>query len=906
MPAVSRRHRTKPTFYETIKNPGKKMINLKDKLSHLKFRQACKLLGPKGEQLIRSGGKYDIDIYEQVVLQRDLFQLDLGEARVSIQLDSEKDQRLNIQCSLCSKFCKHMGAALSLILEEKLSLGLSAPPPERVPIESLSEKELVERAIEERTERAQKEKMRLKSMDKDALWTDYIITNHSSGKSYRVALRGWERGESFCSCPDYRKNTLGTCKHILYALEKVNKKFNKSVKMTPCRIEDICVYLRYEKTLELRLLVPEGLDAQTTRLLSPFREKRIEDVRGLIDRINEIENLGFPVTIYPDAEECINDILYRERVENKIKEIRKNPKNHSLRKTLLKTELLPYQLDGIAFAVGAGRAVIADDMGLGKTIQGIGVAELLSRDADISKILVICPASLKSQWRLEIKRFSDRSCQLVIGSAEERAGQYDSACFFTVCNYEQVLRDILSIEKVKWDLIILDEGQRIKNWETKTSRMVKALKSPFALVLSGTPLENRLDDLYSVVEFIDDRRLGPAFRFFNRYRVTDERGKLLGYKNLDELRKKLKPVLLRRTRKMVLKELPPRTTEIMRIPPTDEQLEIHNGHKRIVQTIITKKYLTEMDILRLQKALLMCRMAANSTFLVDKQPPGFSSKLGELDDLLGQLMDEEDRKIILFSEWTTMLNLIEPFLERRQLNYVRLDGSIPQKKRQGLIHQFGKDPHCKLFVATNAASTGLNLQAANTVINVDLPWNPAVLEQRISRVHRMGQKRPVQVFIMVTEGTLEESLLGTLAAKHELALAVLDPDAKTSNVDLSSGMEELKRRLEVLLGTKPDAPQDESLREQVEKEAEILSRKERVANAGGQLIGAAFAFIGEMFTGTDEPEQTAQLAETFKSKLSEGLEKGEDGKLKMTISFPDEDALDNLAKSLARMVSLGN
>lgn len=180
------------------------------------------------------------------------------------------------------------------------------------------------------------------------------------------------------------------------------------------------------------------------------------------------------------------------------------------------------------------------------------------------------------------------------------------------------------------------------------------------------------------------------------------------------------------------------------------------------------------------------------------------------------------------------------------------------------------------------------------------------MEQRISRVHRMGQKRPVQVFIMVTEGTLEESLLGTLAAKHELALAVLDPDAKTSNVDLSSGMEELKRRLEVLLGTKPDAPQDESLREQVEKEAEILSRKERVANAGGQLIGAAFAFIGEMFTGTDEPEQTAQLAETFKSKLSEGLEKGEDGKLKMTISFPDEDALDNLAKSLARMVSLGN
>ncbi|MFO8084778.1 MAG: DEAD/DEAH box helicase [Desulfobacterales bacterium] len=882
------------------------MINLKDKLSHLTFRQACKLLGPNGGQLIRSGGKYDIDIYEQVVLKKDLFQLNLDEASVSIRLDPAKDQRFNIQCSQCSNFCEHMGAAFSLILEEKLTLGLSATPPERVPMESLSEKELVKRAIDERAERAQKEKMRLKSMDKDILWTDYIITNHASGKSYRVALRGWERGESFCSCPDYRKNTLGTCKHILYALDKVGKRFNKSVKKTPCRVKDICVYLKYGKTLELRLLVPERLDSQVTKLLKPFREKGVQDVRDLVDRIGNIENLGFPVTIYPDAEEYINKVLYLERVRKKVKEIRKDPKNHPLRKTLLKTELLPYQLDGIAFAVGAGRAVIADDMGLGKTVQGIGVAELLSQDADISKVLVICPASLKSQWRMEIKRFSNRRCQLVIGSAQERAEQYDSSCFFTVCNYEQVLRDILSIEKVKWDMIILDEGQRIKNWEAKTSRMVKALKSPFALVLSGTPLENRLDDLYSVVEFIDDRRLGPAFRFFNTYRVTDERGKLLGYKNLDELRKKLKPVLLRRTRKMVLEELPPRSTEIMRIPPTDEQLEIHNGHKRIVQTIITKKYLTEMDILRLQKALLMCRMSANSTFLVDKQPPGFSTKLGELDDLLGQLMDEEDRKIILFSEWTTMLNLIEPILEMRQLNYVRLDGSVPQKKRQALIHQFRKDPNCKLFITTNAGSTGLNLQAANTIVNVDLPWNPAVLEQRISRVHRMGQKRPVQVFIMVTENTLEESLLGTLAAKHELALAVLDPDAKTANVDLSSGMEELKRRLEVLLGTKPDAPADESLRKQVEEEAEILARKERVANAGGQLIGAAFAFIGEMFAGKEEPEQIDRLDKTFKTRLSEGLEKGEDGKLTMKISLPDEGVLDNIAKSLARMVSLSN
>jgi SNF2 family DNA or RNA helicase len=131
-----------------------------------------------------------------------------------------------------------------------------------------------------------------------------------------------------------------------------------------------------------------------------------------------------------------------------------------------------------------------------------------------------------------------------------------------------------------------------------------------------------------------------------------------------------------------------------------------------------------MDLLRLQKALLLCRMVANSTFLVDKVPPGYSSKLAEFENLIDQLIDEEDRKIVLFSEWTTMLSLIEPLLGKRKVNYVRLDGSIPQKKRQGLIFQFQKERDCKLFITTNAGATGLNLQAANTVINVDLPWNP--------------------------------------------------------------------------------------------------------------------------------------------------------------------------------------
>jgi SNF2 family DNA or RNA helicase len=737
------------------------------------------------------------------------------------------------------------------------------------------------------------------------LWTDYVVTSQSSGKSYRIALRGWEPGESYCSCPDFRKNTLGTCKHILYAIESVRKKFPKKIRETPSEIKDLCVYLQYGTETQLRLLMPETLDTTVSKHLLPLKGKPIENLKDLIGRIRHVENAGTTVLIYPDAEEYINRRLFQDRMADEVADIRKDPENHPLRQTLLKTELLPYQLDGIAFAAGAGRAVLADDMGLGKTIQGIGLAEFLSRHASVSKVLIICPASLKAQWRIEIKRFSHRSCRLILGAVQDRQAQYESDDFFTVCNYEQVLRDFLSIEKIKWDLIILDEGQRIKNWEAKTSRVIKALQSPFALVLSGTPLENRIDELFSVVEFIDERRLGPAFRFFNRHRVVDEKGKILGYKNLDELRERLKPVLLRRTRAAVIKDLPPRTTQVIRITPTEEQLELEGSHRRIIQIILQKKYISEMDLLRLQKALLMCRLCANSTFLVNKQTPGYSSKLAELDSLLEQLMAEEDRKVVLFSEWTGMLNMIEPLLEARKLNYVRLDGSVPQKLRQGLVQQFQGNPDCRLFITTNAGSTGLNLQAANTVINVDLPWNPAVLEQRIGRAHRMGQKRPVQVYLLVTTDTLEESLLTTLSSKHELALAVLDPDTDVTQVDMSTGMEELKRRLEILLGAKPDAAEDESMKAQVEREAALLARKEKVAAAGGQLVGAAFAFIGEMFSSADETEKIVTLTEAFRTKLSECMERNEDGSLRMTISMPDETFVHHMAKSLAQMVSAG-
>jgi hypothetical protein len=876
-------------------------LTLKDRLSRLTHRQAVELLNPQGDKLLNQGSCYEIDIDRQVMLDEQAFQLTLPDARICIKQNNGRRGAIGWQCSCRKQRCVHIGAALALVLEEKTPLGLAKEPPQRLPVQALDEQALIKIALQERQERAAKEKMRVESLNPKALWSDYLVTNTTTGKTYRVALRGWEAGASYCSCPDFRKNTLGTCKHILHTMTKVKKRFSAAVRRRAYRQKEIALHLRYDEELALRLLIPENLAPETRKILKPLLNNDINNGHDLLRRLQRLERLGENVLIYPDAEQHLERLLFRERMQATVDAIRRDPEQHELRQSLLKVPLLPYQLDGIAFAAGTGRAILADEMGLGKTIQGIGVAELLAREAGIERVLVVTPASVKSQWRNEIEKCCGRDSQIVIGGAGARAVQYQNRVFFTLCNYEQVLRDHALIGAQRWDLIILDEGQRIKNWEAKTSQTIKDLRSRYALVLSGTPLENRLDDLHSVVEFIDDRRLGPGFRFFNHHRVLDDKGKVLGYRNLKELRGRLAPVLLRRTRASVRQQLPPRTTEIIRVAPTPAQQDLHQGFRGTVSRILSKRYLTEMDLLRLQKALLMCRMTADSTYLVDKQAPGHSSKLQELEQLLDTLAQEDNRKILLFSEWTTMLDLIEPLVKKHGWDYVRLDGSVPQKQRQKLVNRFQNNQDCRLFLTTNAGATGLNLQAANTVINVDLPWNPALLEQRIARAHRMGQKQPVQVYLLVTEQTLEESLLTTLSAKQELALAALDPDTDIDQVDLHSGIDALKKRLEVLLGAKPGVPDDE---DQKRRERANADRRQRMAAAGGRLLTSVFGFINELLPETEETPQTRELARTLERRLGESMHTEEDGSLQLTFTLPNRDALATLANTMSRLLSL--
>jgi len=883
------------------------------RLGALTHYQACQMLGEDGGNKLRQAYRgFEIDFDRDVFLGGDLFRVRVldpdvsgGVAIATLTLQSARAKQLQSNCDKCETKCLHLAASLNYLLDAKSVLGLAAPPDESVPLENLTTDELQHRALSDREKRAREERMTVRSTDKDVPWTDYLVTSEATGRTYRVALRGADLGQSYCTCPDFRTNQLGTCKHILHAQEKIQKRFTAKQFLVAYKRKNLSLRLHYASPIGLRFNLPTKADPRVEEIVGEAATDSLTDVTDVMQRVKALEHAGFQVHIYPDAEEFVQRHLLQKQLRQECDKIRQAGSDHPLRTELLRATLLPYQLDGIAFAVGAGRAILADDMGLGKTIQGIGVAELLARLADIKRVLVVCPASLKSQWKSEIGKFSGRSAQLVLGNGEERYLQYRGDSFFTICNYEQVLRDQTAVESVPWDLIVLDEGQRIKNWESKTSNAIRCLRSNFRLVLSGTPLENNLGELFTVARFVDESLLGPAYQFFHRHRVVDDRGKTVGYKQLDKLRKAINPILLRRTRGEVAKQLPERTDEIVRIAPTAEQLEIHDGNIQIVKQITAKRYLTEMDLLRLQKALLMARMSCDSTFLVDQQEPEYSTKLERLNEILEGLLVDPTRKIIIFSEWRRMLDRIERRLDAFGCDYVRLDGQVPQKKRPEIVARFQNVEQCRVILMTNAGSTGLNLQSANTVINVDLPWNPAILEQRIARAYRMGQKNPVHIYKLVTTDTIEERLLDTLASKQDLADAAINMDSDVESVEMTSGMNDLRMRLEKMLAPAPAAPVDESQLGMVEAESlAIASRREAVSMASGQLMTAAFALAGELFNRPGQAEPSTEVISQLTDRLHQCVDRDEQGRPQLKISLPDDAAVRNLATTLARLLGM--
>jgi SNF2 family DNA or RNA helicase len=408
-------------------------------------------------------------------------------------------------------------------------------------------------------------------------------------------------------------------------------------------------------------------------------------------------------------------------------------------------------------------------------------------------------------------------------------------------------------------LIILDEAQPIRNWTTATARTIKQLKSRYAFILTGTPLENKLEELFSVVEFVDGRRLGPAFRFVHEHRMEDEKGRLLGYRGLDRIHSQLAPILLRRTRQEVLKELPERTDQVFRVPLTAEQAEPYFEQSDLLAQLMRKwerqGWLSEIDQRRILCCIQNMRMLCNSTFLFDKETH-HSPKLAEFREIIRELAIEEDRKVVVFSEYKRMTYLAGEQLRKLGIGFVSLHGSVPSRQRGTLIEKFRSDPGCKVFLSTDAGGVGLNLQAASAVINFEPPWNPARLEQRIGRVHRLGQSRSVHVIHLLTTDSIEERVWETLRLKKSLFEGVFDsPAGEVSFAKL--GRKTILQAVEEIFANQPGRPKP-VVREEppggipVEPPAEassIATPPNNVQIAGAGLLEAGLRFIESLAAG---------------------------------------------------------
>jgi superfamily II DNA or RNA helicase len=633
-----------------------------------------------------------------------------------------------------------------------------------------------------------------------------------SGGFYEVEIRSLDGFANSCGCIDHRVNRLGTCKHIEGVIEALRRRrtaFRDAAAAGNRRVE---IFLDRRDRAMPMVAWPAGDGAGLRAVrdwIAPFLA-----TDGTLDPAREtIEALIGAWRTAPDGvrrqvrlSRHFAAWLDRQRRQRGREEARAafvaEVEAGRASFDLLKSALLPYQRDGMLHLAFGERALLADEMGLGKTIQAIAACELLAQRRGITKVLVVCPASLKAEWEEQIARFTERPARAIFGARPQRLAAYRDPTFFNIVNYEQVLGDAEDInELLAPDVVVLDEAQRIKNWQTKTARRVKSLRAPYAFVLTGTPVENRIDELYSIVQYLDPELLGPLFRFNRDFYQLDERGRPIDYKNLAELRERITPVMLRRRKSDVETELPGRTVKTFFVPMVDEQREYYEDYQkpaaRLIQ-IAQRRPLLPAEFERLQQLLACMRMVCDTPAILDPSCR-VSPKLEELERVIGDLLEEPDRKIIVFSEWERMLQLVRELAAEMGVETAWHTGSVPQQRRRAEIVRFKNDPACRLFLSTDSGSVGLNLQVASAVVNVDLPWNPARLEQRIARAWRKNQTRSVTVVNLVCEGSIEHGILHLLGHKQALADGVLDGRGDLAKLKMPSGRAAFIERMQAMM-----------------------------------------------------------------------------------------------------------
>ena len=627
---------------------------------------------------------------------------------------------------------------------------------------------------------AEDENFSIEKTSDGLVFADYKVNNNKTSNTYKVALRSADNSLNFCSCPDFKTNQLGTCKHIEAVLLKIKSKpalrRQLAIPYTPPYTS---VYLDYRGERKVKLRIGTEDAVQYKQLAGSFFNNNLVLLESALLQfeifLQKAHKLHPEFRCYEDALEYI----LHERNSKQRQQIVAD-KQTALFKDISKAKLFRYQEKGVLFAVKAGRCILADDMGLGKTLQAIVCTEVLRKQFNINTAIIICPTSLKYQWKTEIEKFIGNKNVLVVeGNILARKKIYNTnTADYLIVSYQMASNDFIYLNNMQADVLILDEAQRIKNWKTKTSASIKRIKTTYALVLTGTPVENKIEDLYSLMQIVNPYMLGSLHNFLSRHQITEDgTDKVIGYKDLNDVGTLLQDVMLRRTKKEVLKDLPMRMDKNLFVPLTIQQSELHTEYADKVARLVNKwkrmHFLSEEDRQNLLKFLNMMRMVSDTTFIID-QETNYQTKLDELQNILDEILAMPDEKIVIFSQWERMTRLVAIILKQRNVGFEYLHGGIPGKNRGSLYENFTNDKNCKIFLSTDAGGVGLNLQAAAYMINLDIPWNPAVLEQRIGRIYRLGQKKNVSIINLVSQNSIEHRMLDVLKFKKGIAAGILD------------------------------------------------------------------------------------------------------------------------------------
>lgn len=431
----------------------------------------------------------------------------------------------------------------------------------------------------------------------------------------------------------------------------------------------------------------------------------------------------------------------------------------------LTADLRHYQRAGVnwlCFLRDAGMgATLADDMGLGKTLQALCALR--------GRSLVVCPTSVIHNWAAELKKFRPGLKYNVYHGGQRKL---DDAADVTLTSYAILRLDQAQLSRRSWDCLVLDEAQTIKNPESLVAQAAFAMPAKFRLTLSGTPVENRLDELWSQFHFTNPGLLGGRSAFQQRFGDPIRDGDAQA---ASRLRKKIKPFLLRRDKRTVAPELPPRTDIVLHCQLDEKQRELYDAILTATKRDVVEKLRAGGSVMQALEALLRLRQAACHPSLI---PGSQTAKSAKLQRLVAALVEAQadGHKALVFSQWTSFLDLIEPALLERDITFSRLDGST--RDRQAVVDEF-QSPNGPqvMLLSLKAGGTGLNLTAADHVFLMDLWWNPAVEQQAADRAHRIGQENPVFVHRLVSKDTVEERILVLQEQKRALADAVLSEGA---------------------------------------------------------------------------------------------------------------------------------